>query len=33
MHWFDLTVYGVAALCILTALVIGVLAWRFYRDN
>ncbi len=33
MHWFGFVVYGVAGLCILTALVVGIKAWIFYRDG
>lgn len=31
MAWYTAAIYGVSAVCIATAVVIGVLAWRYYR--
>jgi hypothetical protein len=32
MHWYGWVVYGVAGFCVLTALVIGLKAYLFYRN-
>lgn len=33
MHWYGIVIYSVSAICFLTAIVIGLKSYRFYKDN
>ncbi len=33
MHWFEFAIYATSATCILTALAIGVMSYRFYKAH
>lgn len=33
MHWFELVIYATSAICILTALAVGIMSYRFYQEN
>ncbi len=33
MHWYELTIYGLSAVSVVTAIAIGVLAYRFFSND
>lgn len=33
MHWYELTIYSVSAISVITAIAIAVLAYRFFSND